>query len=97
MEKKHYLLYLNPPRPTFAMDMSNEEREVMGRHVAYWTKFMEEGKVVAFGPVFDPAGAYGVGIVEVESDEQLQDFMANDPANGINSYEYYPMRAVVKK
>lgn len=97
MEKKHYCLYLNPPRPTFFMDITPEEREIMGRHAAYWAKLMEEGLVIAYGPVLDPAGAYGMGIVEVESDEQLQEFMANDPANGLNKYEFYPMKAVVKK
>ena len=97
MEKKHYLLYLNPPRPTFAMDMNDEERAIMLRHVEYWTKFMNEGKAIVFGPVFDPAGVYGVGIIEVENDQQLMDFMDNDPANGLNKYEYYPMRAVFQK
>lgn len=97
MEKKHYVLYLNPPRPTFAMDMNDEEREIMLSHVVYWTKLMEEGKVVAFGPVFEPGGTYGIGIIEVENDQELASFMANDPANGLNNYEFYPMRAMVKK
>jgi uncharacterized protein YciI len=97
MEKMHYVLYLNPPRPTFIMDMSDEERTIMGRHVEYWNKFMEKGKIIAFGPVLDPAGVYGVGIAEVESEEELKDFIKNDPANGVNSYEYYPMKAIIKK
>jgi uncharacterized protein len=54
MEKKQFLLYLNPPRPTFAMDMTPEERQIMRVHVEYWTKFMNEAKVIAFRPVFEP-------------------------------------------
>jgi hypothetical protein len=27
---------LQAPRPTFALDMSEEEREIMARHAEYW-------------------------------------------------------------
>jgi hypothetical protein len=63
MEKLHYTLYLNPPRPTFMQDMSNEERGIMQQHIGYWNQLMAEGKVLAFGPVMDPQGVYGLGIV----------------------------------
>lgn len=94
--KKHFVLYLNPPRPSFAQDMSSDERAIMLQHVAYWNQLMSEGHVIAFGPVFDPSGGYGVGIVEVSDEETVKTFIANDPANGLNSYEYYPMMAVIK-
>jgi uncharacterized protein len=97
MEKKQFLLYLNPPRPTFAMDMTSDERQIMGAHIEYWTKFMNQGKVIAFGPVFEPTGAYGVGILEVETKEELQNFIANDPSNGLNSFEFYPMKALYRR
>jgi len=48
------------------------------------------------GPVFDPAGVYGIAVVEVDNEEQLNEMISNDPANGLNSYEIYPMRAVSK-
>jgi len=38
-------------------------------------------------------GTYGIGIVGVETEEQLQSLIKNDPATAINKYEYYPMRA----
>lgn len=91
---KFYLLKLNPPRPTFSQDMSPDERSVMQQHITYWTGLMNEGHVLAFGPVLDPAGVYGVGIIEADSDEQVKKFMENDPAIEINTYEYYPMLAV---
>ena len=31
-----FVFRLKAPRPTFALDMSDEEREIMGRHAAYW-------------------------------------------------------------
>jgi len=93
--KKYFVLKLNPPRPTFVQDMTAEERTIMQKHVVYWTNLMNKGFVVAFGPVLDPAGVYGLGIISVESDELLKTMMQEDPANGLNRYEWYPMMAVV--
>ena len=90
----HYFLKLNPSRPTFAQDMTDEERGIMQQHVGYWAELMNKGMVIVFGPVFDPAGAYGMGVVEVENEEQLRELTGNDPAAKINKYEYWPMRAI---
>jgi len=90
----HYFLKLIPPRPTFAQDMTDEERAIMQQHVAYWGALMSKGKVVVYGPVMDPAGVYGMGVVEAETEQELIDFMKNDPAATINRYEHCPMRAV---
>jgi uncharacterized protein YciI len=75
--------------------MTPEERAIMTQHIAYWMELMNKGQVVVFGPVFDPNGAYGMGVVETETEEELLDFINNDPAATINRYEHYPMRAVV--
>lgn len=91
----HFFLKLNPARPTFAQDMSIEERAIMLQHVAYWAELMNKGLVVVFGPVMDPKEIYGVGVVEVETEEQLKELIKFDPATSINRYEYYPMRAVM--
>ncbi len=95
MEKKYFVLHLLPSRPDFAQTMTEEERAIMMKHVAYWTEFMNEGKVLAFGPVFDPKEVYGLGIVSVDDEQEVKDFIANDPASRINRYEYFPMKAVV--
>ena len=95
MDKKYFALYLLPSRPDFAQTMSDDERAIMMQHVGYWTDLMSNGKVVAFGPVFDPKGVYGLGIISADSEEEVKIFIANDPAGKINRYEYYPMKAVV--
>ena len=95
--KKHFFLKLNPPRPSFTVDMSEEERNIMQKHIAYWAPYVNDGTVIVLGPVMDPKGGYGVAVVEVENDEQLNQLITNDPANGLNSYEIYPMRAVTKQ
>ena len=94
-DKKHFYLKLIAARPTFAQDMTDEERGIMQQHVAYLTDLMNKGIVKAFGPVFDPNGTFGMGIIEAESEEQVKEITINDPASSINRYEIYPMRAVL--
>ena len=92
--KKYFFLKLIPPRPSFAMDMTPEERSVMLKHIDYWREHMKNGSVVVFGPMMDPSGPYGMGVVKVDSEEEVKTFMLNDPAATINRYEHFPMRAV---
>jgi uncharacterized protein YciI len=91
----HYFLKLTPRRPTFAQDMTSQERAIMQEHVDYWSDLMNKGLVVVFGPVMDPKSIYGVGVVAVDDERQLKELIDNDPATSINDYEYYPMRAVM--
>ncbi|MDP4265270.1 MAG: YciI family protein [Bacteroidota bacterium] len=95
MPVKYYSLRLLPPRPSFAQDMSAEEKAIMQKHSAYWRELMQQGKVIVFGPVLDPKGVYGLGIIAANDDEEVKAFMAGDPANGLNRYEWHPMLAVV--
>lgn len=93
--KKHFALKLIPCRPTFSQDMTPEERAIMQQHVVYWKGFMDKGLVLVFGPVIDPKGTYGLGIIEAENEEQVNSFIENDPASKINTYEFFPMLAIV--
>ena len=96
-DKKSFFLKLNPPRSTFGIDMTESEKAIMQNHVAYWSTYVADGTVVVLGPVMDPKGVYGIAIVKVDNDEQLAQLIAADPANGLNTYEFYPMRAVTKQ
>ena len=95
-----YFCRLVPPRPTFAMDMNDHERALMQQHAAYWRAKMDEGKVIAFGPVADPQGPWGLGILKLSNDAELKNFCDNDPVIKANigmHMESLPMlRAVVK-
>jgi uncharacterized protein YciI len=76
---KTFFCKLVPPRPTFPTDMSAEEAKLMSEHAAYWQDWMARGNVVAFGPVWEDAGAYGIGIVQFEDDTGVRSFADNDP------------------
>ncbi|MFZ3329524.1 MAG: hypothetical protein WA197_02750 [Candidatus Acidiferrales bacterium] len=41
---------LIPPRPTFARDMTAEERAVMQQHVPYVGEAFKQGSVLIYGP-----------------------------------------------
>jgi len=73
----------------------------MSEHIAYWTDQAKRGTAVVFGPVNDPKGAYGIGIVEVENETRLRALLAKDPAikGGLQRDEFYPMshRSIVRK
>ena len=74
-----FVFRLTPPRPTFALDLSEDEREIMARHAKYWRPWVESGQMVIFGPVLDASGSWGLGVVEADDEEQLRAFAANDP------------------
>ena len=91
---KTYFCKLQGPRPTFPADMTPEEAEAMQRHAAYWRACMEKGAVVAFGPVADPAGTYGMLILEVEDAAAAQALVQADPVIEASigfRFEMHPM------
>ena len=75
-----FVFRLKAPRPTFAVDMTDDEREIMGRHAAYWQPLVAEGRMVVFGPVLDSTGSWGLGVVEGDDEDELRAFAAGDPA-----------------
>jgi uncharacterized protein YciI len=76
-----FVVRLTPPRPSFALDLSDEERDVMGRHAAHWQRYVDSGQMVVFGPVVDDAGSWGLGVLEAddEDEDELRAFAAGDP------------------
>jgi uncharacterized protein len=79
-QARAFVFRLISPRPTFALDMSDEEREIMGRHAAHWRPLIDSGQMVVFGPVLDDTGSWGLGVVEADDEERLRAFVAADPA-----------------
>jgi len=77
--------------------MSSEERNIMNQHVTYWRGLLDKGIAIAFGLVMDPNGPFGMCVVEVDDEQQLNEIVAGDPANGLQKFATFPMRAVYKK
>jgi hypothetical protein len=68
--ERFYVCRLLPPRPTFVTDMTPEERQAMDAHAAYWRDQLGQGIAVVFGPVADPRGPWGLGVIRVKGEAQ---------------------------
>ena len=55
-------------------------RAVMIDRAAYWAPLVEDGTVIVLGPVADPAGAYGLGVVRAADAGANAALLAEDPA-----------------
>ena len=77
--------------------MTDGERIIMQRHTEYWKPYVNNGTIIVLGPVMDPKGGYGIAKAAVDNEHQINELINNDPANGLGSYEIYPMRAVTKQ
>jgi uncharacterized protein YndB with AHSA1/START domain len=94
----YYLCKLLPPRPSFPADMTEAEAKIMQAHVGYWTELLHKGVAVAFGPVLDPQGAWGAGLVGVQAEDELRALQAQDPAIRAGAgfrYEAHPMPGAI--
>ena len=91
---KYFLARLLGPRPDFATTLTPDERAMMLAHGQYWRQHMAAGKVLVLGPVNDPKGSWGLGIMRVNSEEELLELQSRDPAITTGhgtSYENLPM------
>ncbi len=77
-ETQTFIMVIEPSRPTFAKDATEEELTIVGDHFEYLKKFFDEGKLLLVGPCLD--AAFGIGIFEVESEQIVRDIMVDDPA-----------------
>lgn len=99
-DARYFLCRLLPPRPSFPFDMNDAERAVMQEHVVYWTGKMEAGSAVVFGPVADPKGPWGLGVIRAKDEAEVREFEAGDPAIRSNlgfRYEVLPMLQAVTR
>ncbi|WP_110656089.1 YciI family protein [Salinicola halimionae] len=88
-----YLCKYIPPRADFLETMTDEEQELMRRHGDFLDRLLEEGLIVAHGPVMDPSGGYGVSLYRIADGELIETLTAQDPIvkTGCGRYEHYPM------
>jgi uncharacterized protein len=93
VSKKQFFFQLIPPRPTFAQDMTAQERALMAEHAAYMKVFFSSGAVLSYGPVLDPAGSFGIGLLEMDDLAEAERFAQGDPTikAGMNTYTIFPM------
>jgi uncharacterized protein YciI len=94
----HFVYRLIPPRPTFGPGaMTEEETATMQEHVGYWSGLGEKGIAVVFGPVLDPNGNWGLGVLEAATIDDAEAIRDEDPAvrSGLCTAEILPMAVAV--
>ncbi len=91
----YFFVTTDNPRPTFNQDMTPEERDIMKRHVAYWSEKAERGISIIFGPVLDPNGVFGMGVHQARDEAEMRELIENDPAKGLLKYHILPMANAV--
>ncbi len=95
----YYLYKLVVPRPTFRTDMTEAESTIMRDHIGYWTGLADDGTAVVFGPVADPAGSWGLAVVEADTEHAVRALAAADPAiaSELATFEIYPMPGTITR
>jgi len=96
---KAYLCKFIPPRADFLTTMTSDEARWMKEHGAFLDDLIDEGVVVAHGPVMDPKGGYGVSLFRIADDQDIDTITSRDPIvkNGAGHYEHYPMRKLTAR
>jgi uncharacterized protein len=86
-----FLFRLIPPRPDFAQTMTTDERQAMAGHQDYWQELLHEGKVVVYGPVADPEGIWGLGVLRASDRAEVLEIGKRDPSvlAGVNTFEVF--------
>jgi len=96
---KNYLCKWIPPRANFLATMSPEETTWMGQHGAYLNKLLDQGVIVAHGPVLNDGDGYGVSLYRIQENEDIEALTSQDPIvkNGVGHYEHFVMAHLVSR
>jgi uncharacterized protein YciI len=79
--------------------MSETERDLMGQHAVYLRGLTAAGKCIVAGPVLDRAAPWGLGILDVETEDEARQLLLADPTviAGLNTFELLPMHVGMER
>jgi uncharacterized protein len=86
-----FLFRLIPPRADFAQTMTPDEQRAMAEHMAYWQQLLKDGRVVVYGPIADPEGVWGMGVLRAADRAEVLEIAEADPSvtAGVNTFEVF--------
>jgi uncharacterized protein len=86
-----FLFKLIPPRADFAQTMTADEQQAMAEHMEYWQQLLKDGRVVVYGPVADPEGVWGLGVLRASDRAEVLAIGERDPSvlAGVNTFEVF--------
>jgi uncharacterized protein YciI len=94
----YFFCRLTPPRTSFPLDITAREAALMEEHGEYWRIRAEDGVAIAFGPVLEGTGAWGLGVAEAENETAMRAFTNADPIirAGIGfRFDIHPMPSLI--
>jgi uncharacterized protein YciI len=94
----YFHMRLVPPRKTFPFDGTEVEMAAMAEHAAYWRQQAAARTMIVAGPVFDPAGAYGIVVADVADEAAAKKLADDDPVIQANlgfGFEIAPMPSLI--
>lgn len=86
-----FLFRLIPPRADFAQTMTEAEQQAMAAHQDYWQRLLADGRVVVYGPVADPEGVWGMGVLRAADRAEVLAIAETDPSvvAGVNTFDVF--------
>ena len=86
-----FLFRLIPPRADFAQTMTAEEQQAMAEHMEFWQQLLHDCRVVVYGPVADPEGVWGMGVLRAADRAEVLAIGERDPSvtAGVNTFEVF--------
>ncbi len=86
-----FFFRLTPPRADFAQTMTPTEQQAMATHQEYWQQLLRDGRVVVYGPVADPEGVWGLGVLRAADRAEVLAIVDEDPSvtAGVNTFEVF--------
>src|SRR5258708_38597486 len=76
----YFFVKTQNPRPSFRLDMTDDERAIMQRHVIYWSEKGTQDIGIVLGTVMDPHGEYGSGRYRDGVEAEMRARRHADPA-----------------
>lgn len=74
-----WIYFLHAPRDDFAATMTDEEREVWGKHFVRLQQLLEDGSLIIAGPTLGRVNT-GIAVFEAPDEEAAKQVMNGDPA-----------------
>jgi uncharacterized protein YciI len=93
-----WLVLLRPARAEMPFDPTEEESRVISDHYDYLVRLRDAGKLVVAGPSIVAGDTIGIGVLDVDEENEARAIVAADPAivNGAMTAEIRPFRIAVR-
>ena len=93
-----WLVLLRPVREAMPFEPTPAEERIVSDHYAYLVGLRDAGKLVVAGPSIVAGDTFGIGVLDVDDESEVQAIIAADPAvsSGTMTAEVRPLRIAVR-